>query len=75
MTPFAPTNVLIETKKCPNPECNGWQLRKIVEPIADARFSIQHGGLVQDFKVMWECPRCEILLEFDEQDDENAIPF
>jgi hypothetical protein len=50
-------------------------MRTIHEPISDARFSIQHGGLVQDFKVMWECPRCESLFDFDEQDNLDAIPF
>ena len=70
--PFAPINVMIETKKCPL--CN-WQMRTIHEPISDARFSIQHGGLVQDFKVMWECPRCESLFDFDEQDNLDQIPY
>ena len=70
--PFAPINVMIETKKCPL--CT-WQMRTIHEPISDARFSIQYGGLVQDFKVMWECPRCESLFDFDEQDNLDQIPY
>jgi len=73
MSPDCPPNtVMIETKKCPL--CN-WQMRKIMEPIADERFSIEFGGLVQDFKVMWKCQRCESLFDFDEQDNENEIPF
>lgn len=70
--PYSPNVVLIETKKCPI--CN-WQMRTIHEPITDARFSVQFGGLVQDFKTEWECQRCERLFEFDEQDNLDAIPF
>jgi uncharacterized protein with PIN domain len=72
MTPNSPNNVTIEAKKCP--VCN-WQLRKVMEPLTDARFSLQYGGLVQDFRTMWECPICERLFEFDEQDDLETIPY